>query len=203
LATAERLVLTLLENSATYHLTMWSTLGRCLKGALLLVQGDLAGLSFLRASLDWLREAGIGYWSAAYHGTLAKGMTAAGETAEARAAIDEALDQCDRSGERWCLPELLRIKGDLLRLGETAEAIEMAEDHFMKAIECARRQEALSWELRAATSLAGLWRARGKTGDAEQLLSSVYDRFTEGFETRDLRTAYALIKELKATRSHI
>jgi predicted ATPase len=88
---------------------------------------------------------------------------------------------------------LLRIKGELLRLEGSANAIDAAEDHFVQALEWARRQEALSWELRAATSLAELWHGRGKSADAHQLLTSVYNRFNEGFETADLKTAGALI----------
>jgi predicted ATPase len=113
-------------------------------------------------------------------------------------AIDEALERCERSEERWCLPELLRIKGELLRLEGTADAIQAAEDHFKQALEWARRQEALSWELRAATSLAELWLRRDKTAEADQLLSSVYNRFTEGFETADLKAARALIHEFRS-----
>src|SRR5262249_28900228 len=193
LATAERLVTMLLERSAKHSLTMWNALGRCLKGILLLAQGDIAGLAILRTALDWLREAGFGLRHAVYLGTLAQGMAAAGQTADARMAIDEALERCERSEGRWCLPELLRIKGEILRLEGTANAIEAAENHFKQALEWARRQEALSWELRAAASLAELWHRRGKTAEADQLLSSVYNRFTEGFETADLKAARALI----------
>jgi predicted ATPase len=176
---------------------LWGPLGRCLKGALLLARGDVVGLALLRAALDWLREAGFGYYDTIFLGTLAQGMAAAGRTVEARMAIDEALERCDRNEGRWCLPELLRIKGELFRLDGSANAIKTAEDHFMQALEWARRQEALSWELRAATSLAQLWHGHGKTAEAEQLLSSVYNRFSEGFETGDLRVARALITELR------
>ena len=83
-------------------------------------------------------------------------------------AIDESLGRCDRGEVRWCLPELLRIKGELLRLDGSADAIAAAEEHYKQALEWARRQEALSWELRAATSLAELWHGRGETADAER-----------------------------------
>jgi len=197
LAAAERSVTTLLEHSAKHALTVWNALGRCLKGILLLARGDTAGLTLLRAALDLLREVRFGLRYAVYLGALAQGMAAAGQTADARLAIDEALERCERSEERWCLPELLRIKGEILRLEETADAIEAAEDHFKLAVDWARRQGALSWELRAATSLAELWHRRGKTTEASQLLSSVYDRFTEGFETADLMAARTLIHEFR------
>jgi predicted ATPase len=197
LAAAERLVARLLENSAKHPLTMWNVLGRCLQGALLLARGDVAGLALLRATLDRLREARLHFWYAMFLPTLAQGMSAAEQTAEARTVVDEALDRCERTEGRWCLPELLRIKGELLRLEGSANAIDAAENHFMQALEWARRQEALSWELRAATRLAELWHGRGKTADAHQLLTSVYNRFNEGFETADLKTACALIASLR------
>jgi predicted ATPase len=196
LEAAERSVTMLLERSAKHSLTMWNALGRCLKGTLLLARGDIAGLPLLRTALEWLREAGFGLRYAVYLGTLSQGMAAAGQTADARFAIDEALERCNRGEVHWCLPELLRIKGEILRLEETADAIEAAEDSFKQALEWAHRQEALSWELRAATSLAELWYRRGKTAEADQLLSSVYSRFTEGFETADLKAARALIHQM-------
>jgi predicted ATPase/DNA-binding winged helix-turn-helix (wHTH) protein len=191
LKAAERLVTALLEHSTKHALSVWNALGGCLKGTLLLARGDIAGLALLRTAL----EARFSFRYAVFLGTLGQGMAAAGQTADARMAIDEALEQCERSEDRWCLPELLRIKGEILRLEGTADAIEAAEDHFKQALEWARRQEALSWELRAATSLAEVWHRRGKTAEADQLLSPVYSRFTEGFETADLRAARALIHE--------
>jgi predicted ATPase len=74
----------------------------------------------------------------------------------------------------------------------------VAEDHFVQALDVAGRQGALSWELRAATSLARLWRDQGRKADAYGLLAPVYDRFTEGFETADPKAAKALIDELRA-----
>ena len=95
------------------------------------------------------------------------------------------------------MAELLRIKGEICRLGESADAAREAGGYFRQALDWARRQGALSWELRAATSLAKLWHHNDKTADADKLLSSVYDRFTEGFETSDLKAARALIDVLR------
>jgi predicted ATPase len=154
-----------------------------------------------KTALDWLREARLGLWYSLFLGTLAQGMAAAGQTAEARMVIDEVLERCDRSEGRWCLPELLRIKGELPRLDQSATAVKAAEDHYLQALEWARRQEALSWELRAATSRAKLSHERRKSAEAEQLLSSVYNKFSEGFETSDLKTARALIHVLRRSRA--
>jgi predicted ATPase len=85
--------------------------------------------------------------------------------------------------------EWLRIKGELLLLQNTAGAAAAPEDYFRQALDWARRQGDLAWELRAATSLARLLRDQGRSTDALQLLRSVYEQFTEGFETVDLKAA--------------
>jgi predicted ATPase/DNA-binding winged helix-turn-helix (wHTH) protein len=194
LAEADRSAAMLLENSAKVGLNTWNAVGRCFKGAALLARGDFSGLQVLRAALDWLRETRFAVYFAAFLGTLAEGLMAAGQIAESHRAIDEALECADRNDERWCMAELLRIKGELLRQDDSDAT---AEDHFQQALDWARRQEALSWELRAAMSLAKLWHQNGKTVEATGLLSSVYDRFTEGFDTADLRTARAVLNEFR------
>jgi predicted ATPase len=104
---------------------------------------------------------------------------------------------CVREIERWLIAELLRIKGELLLLQGGSSAAAMAEDYFRQALDWARRQGALSFELRAATSLARLLRDQGRSADALALLQPIYDRFTEGFETADLKTAKALLGTLQ------
>ena len=84
---------------------------------------------------------------------------------------------------------MLRIKGELILLENAPDAAAAAEDRFRQALDWARRQGALSWELRAATSLARMWGKQGRTEEARQLLALIYDRFTEGFETADLKAA--------------
>ena len=106
-------------------------------------------------------------------------------------AIEEAIVRSEHTEERWVIAELLRVKGELLLLRGAPGAAAAAEDHFRQALDWARRQGALSWELRAATSLARLWRDQGRSADAMALLQPVYERFTEGFETADLKAAIA------------
>ena len=99
----------------------------------------------------------------------------------------------ERTGERWFLAELSRRKGQLLlRQGHT----EAAEELYRKALGIAREQEAKLWELRAAVSLAQLWRDQGSGAEAHDLLAPIYGWFTEGFGTRDLKEAKALLDEL-------
>jgi predicted ATPase len=116
--------------------------------------------------------------------------------AEGLAVIEEALAWTERTEERWRIAEFLRLKGELLLLQDSPGAAAAAEDNFRQALDWARRQGALSWELRAATSLARLLRDQSRAADAWALLQPVYDRFTEGFETADLKTAKALIDSL-------
>ena len=196
LADAERSIAMLLEYSAKPGLSRFNAMGRCLQGRLLFAQGNLAGLSILRSALDWLGETGIALRYAISLGALAEGLAGTGRLAEARTTIDEALERVESNEERWCMAELLRIKGEILRLDGSADADRTAEDCFHQALDWAHRQGALSWELRAAMSLAKLWHQNGKTAEAHDLLSAVYDRFTEGFDTADLRTARELLDEL-------
>jgi predicted ATPase/DNA-binding winged helix-turn-helix (wHTH) protein len=199
LATAERWVAMLLDRSSKHALTARNAQGRCLQGMLLLAQGDIAGVELLRTALEWLRQARFGLGHTISLGALAQGLAAAGQMAEAHIAIDEALERSDRNEERWCMPELLRIKGELVLSDGPAAAAETAESFFLQALDWARRQVALSWELRTATSLAKLWHQDGKTSEANDLLSAVYQRFDEGFDTSDLMAARALMDEFCRT----
>ncbi|HEX4184423.1 MAG TPA: hypothetical protein VHY78_01035, partial [Stellaceae bacterium] len=130
----------------------------------------------------------------------------AGQVAEGLAVIEEALEQVERTEERWPIAEFLRIRGELLLLQGAPGAAATAEDHFRQALDWARRQGALSWELRAATSLAQLLCDQGRPAEAAALLQPVYDRFTEGFDTSDLKAAKALLEafaEPSAPRTRI
>jgi predicted ATPase len=166
---------------------------------LLLAQSDFAGLAVLKTALDGLHATNFAFCTTAFLGAPAEGLTAAGQFAEAHVAIDAALERTERNDERWYMPELLRIKGEIIRSDGSADGDTAAEDYFQKALDWARRQKALSWELRAATSLARLWHRNGRTAEADELLSGVYDRFTEGFDTADLKFARGFIKELRGS----
>ena len=129
-------------------------------------------------------------------GVLAEGLGRAGRAAEGIAIIDEALAISEHHEELWSVAELLRVKAGLMLLDVTLGSALAAEDCFLQALDWARKQSALSWELRAATSLAQLWRSQARSQEAHQLLAPVYGRFTEGFETADLTAAGALLEEL-------
>jgi predicted ATPase len=112
-------------------------------------------------------------------------------------AIREAIDVSERTDLRWRMADLLRIKGELLLLQDAPSARAEAESDFRQAVDWARRQGALSWELRAATNLGRLLRDQGRSADAAAVLKPVYDLFTEGFGTADLGEAKRLLDELK------
>jgi predicted ATPase len=113
--------------------------------------------------------------------------------------LAEALTVVDKTGERWYEPELHRLKGVLL-LQLSSDHQDEAEACFQQSLDIARQQQAKSWELRAATSLARLWQQQGKRQDAYDLLAPVYNWFTEGFDTTDLIDAKALLNELEGSR---
>ena len=100
--------------------------------------------------------------------------------------VETGIEQSDGG---WITPELLRLKGELFLLQGAPAAAETAESLFRQALAAARPQGALSWELRAATSLARLLRGRGRAAEAIACLQPIYERFTEGFGTADLSAA--------------
>lgn len=194
LAAAERFAATLAEHSERYALSVWQIWAQCWQGVLLIRRGELlTGLPLLRAALEKLLTTGYVLRYTGFLGVLAEGLGAAGQTAEGLTAIDEALERSERGGGYWNIAELLRVKGELCLLQGGERAAAAAEEHFRQALEWARRQSSLSWELRAATSLARLRRDQGCAADAAAFLQAIYDRFTEGFATADLKVAQALL----------
>src|SRR5262249_35929727 len=111
--------------------------------------------------------------------------------------IGEALDAIEKTKERWCEAEAYRLAGEIALLSPERETAK-AQTYFERALSLARQQQAKSWELRAAMSLARLWRDQGKMREARELLAPVYGWFTEGFDTRDLKEAKALLSEFAA-----
>jgi len=152
------------------------------------------GLSLLRAGSSAYCATGATAWMPLYIALLAGACEIAGQIEEGAARLDQALQLVERTGERWFAAELDRQKGRLLlRRGHP----EPAEELYRKALSVAQEQEAKLWELRAAASLARLWRDQGRRKEAQQLLAPIHGRFTEGFETADLKAAKAVIDELE------
>jgi len=128
---------------------------------------------------------------------LASAHAELGQIDEARRCISEAMAVVETSKETRWEAEVNRIAGEIW-LKSPEPDIGKVEAYFERALAVARQQQTKSWELRAAMSMARLWRDQGKRGDARELLAPVYGWFTEGFDTRDLKEAKALLDELSS-----
>jgi class 3 adenylate cyclase len=171
-----------------------------MRGVAMLRAGDASGAATqIRLGMDAWNAVGSNIWLPYLRSLAAEAIALSGSDAIALQELDSSLEQVARPGweERCHLAEILRLKGWVLqRTGDE----DGAEQNFRQAIDFARSQHALSWELRCATSLGGLWAGRGEPDAAAALLVPVFDRFTEGFETHDLRAAAALIERVTGER---
>jgi len=173
---------------------LWLAAGNMYRGWALADQGEIEkGIAQMRHGIAAWRATGSEVGPAMRYSWLAEAFGKAGHTEEALAILAEGLAAVDRTGEHWWEAELHRLKGELM-LMRGADATE-AEACFHQAIEVARRQQAKSLELRATMSLSRLWQKQGKVEEARQMLQEIYDWFTEGFDTEDLKEAKALLEE--------
>lgn len=132
-------------------------------------------------------------YSSGILGALAEAQAQAGQPESGLATLAEAFALIEETDEHYCEAELYRLKGELLLLMDDASG---AEASFEQAMKVAHRQQAMSWELRAATDLARLLQKQGRMDGARQALGEIYGWFTEGFDTPDLQEAKALLEEL-------
>ena len=169
---------------------------RSMRGWALAMQGQGAeGLMQLCQGLDAYRATSAAFQRPHFLSMLAEVHRSMGQPEAGLMALSEALALVEKTGERYYEAELHRLKGELL-LQQAAPEMSHAETYFYHALEIARSQQAKSFELRAATSLARLWQQQGKRQEAHDLLAPVYHWFTEGFDTLDLTDAKALLDEL-------
>ncbi len=192
---AEHFIEELLDQSARHALASWQAEGRCFQGVLLIRRGDAAkGVQVLRSTLEEFSGNIFALRRTALLGDLAEALGHAGEMAQGLKSIDEALERSDRNEERWCIAELLRIKGELLLREDASGAAAKAEELFREGLAWASRQGALSWELRCAISLTQMWQRQARNGEGLEVLAPIYGRFTEGFETADLKSAKMILE---------
>jgi predicted ATPase len=130
-----------------------------------------------------------------YLSCLARAYAQLGQLEEACRAIGEAIKTIEETKERWFEAEINRTAGEIALISLEPDAAK-AESYFERALAVARLQQTRSWELRAAMSMARLWRDQGKREEARDLLAPVYGWFTEGFDTLDLKEAKKLLDEL-------
>jgi predicted ATPase len=128
---------------------------------------------------------------------LAKAYAELGQFDHARRCNGEAMTAIETTKQSWCEAEVNRIAGEIALKSPERDGAK-AQAYFERALAVARAQQAKSWELRAAMSMARLWRDQGKRDEARELLAPLYGWFTEGFDTLDLKEAKALLDELSA-----
>jgi predicted ATPase/DNA-binding winged helix-turn-helix (wHTH) protein len=159
-------------------------------------RGDIkGGVEALQACLQTLRAARYGMVTTWFSISLAQGLAALGRVAEGMARVEAAIRLVEANGDFAYLPELLRVKGDILLSIPQPGDVE-AEKCFVQSMELSRRQGARAWELRTAVDLAALLVGRGERENARALLRPVYEQFVEGLDTADLRAAERLLETL-------
>jgi predicted ATPase len=175
---------------------VWKALGTAMQGYLFALTGKASdAVRAITTGTTSLRSTGATLHEPRHLWHLAMAYAELGQLDDAWRCIDDAIDKVERSKEKWCEAEVHRIAGEIA-LKSLAPDTEKAENYFEHALSVARAQQAKSWELRAAMSMARLWRSQGNVQQARELLAPVYGWFTEGFDTRDLKDAKALLDEL-------
>ena len=188
----------LMQHPNWHALQSFHATGLAVRGELLVHLGETGqGTALLRAAVKAMkaeRNVLLVKWAAC---ALADGLVKCGQLDEALAVASDAITPMPDGDEALELPELLRIQADILVSTDGGES--QAEDRLVRSLDCARRQHASAWQLRTATSLARLRARQGRHQEAHEVLLDVYRTFTEGFETRDLKAADELLKEVRAS----
>ena len=183
------------ERGAPY----WKALGTAVRGWLFALTGKASdavrAITSGMSGIASLRSTGATFYEPQHLQYLAIAYAELGQFDDAWRCIDDAIDKKEKSKEKWGEAEVHRIAGEIAVNSPEPNAAK-AEAYFERALAVARQQQAKSWELRASMSLARLWRDQGKVQQARELLVPVYGWFTEGFDTRDLKEAKALLEQL-------
>jgi predicted ATPase len=182
------------EKGALY----WKALGIALQGCVLALSGNASdAVHAIASGITALRSTGATVFVPMHLLHLTRAYAELGQVDDACRCVGEAMTAVETTTERWCEAEVNRIAGEVALVSPKRDAAK-AETYFERALLVARQQQAKAWELRAAMSLARLWRDQGKVQQACELLAPVYGWFTEGFDTRDLKEAKALLEGLAA-----
>jgi predicted ATPase len=193
-ATAEADELVALADEKTAF--FWKVSGILNQGCLLVLTGKASdAVQMINSGIAAYRSTGSTVWLPLYLSYLARSYAELGQFDDARRSISEAMTAVETTKETWCEADVRRIAGEIAALLPEPDAAQ-AEAYFDRALSVARTQQAKSLELRAAMSMARLWRDQGKRDEARDLLAPVYGWFTEGFDTLDLKEAKALLEEL-------
>ena len=174
---------------------LWKALGTMQKACVLALSGNAAeAIPMFTSGITTYRSTGSRVYLPFFLLHLSGAHAEAGQFDDAWRCIGEAMAVAETTNERWCEAEINRLTGEIaLKLARRGSS--QVESYFERALAVAREQQAKSWELRAAMSMARLWRDQGKRDEARDLLAPIYGQFTEGFDTRDLLKAKALLQE--------
>jgi predicted ATPase len=179
----------------------WKARPMLYQGSLLAVTGKASDAVLVTTSaVTAMRRTGATLRLPIHLGHLARAHADLGHFDDAWRCIDEAMTAVETAKQKWCEAEVNRTAGEIALKSPQPDATK-AEAYFERALAVARAQQAKSWELRAATSVARLWRDQGKRQQARELLAPIYSWFTEGFDTLDLREAKVLLDESSRTKS--
>ena len=174
----------------------WGGWGTMQRGYVLASTGKAAeAVKAITSGIAEMRTTGTTLWMPLWLSLLAKANAEIGRFDQAWANIREATTAAETAKERWHDAEVNRIAGEIALLSPEPD-VAKAEAYFARALEVAQKQQAKSWELRAATSMARLWRDQGRRPQARKLLAPVHGWFTQGFDTLDLKQAKTLLDEL-------
>ena len=192
---ASDLIEQLIVHTGRYSLAPYRAAGIALKGELAIARDEPeTGLDLIRSALGILRAQQYNLLTTGFTGALAEGLRQIGRFEDALFTIDGAIARAKNSGVEFYLSELLRIKSQILAAQHDREP---AMNCLTEALAVARAQSALAWELRSTMALARMLSEGGQRDQARHTLALVYDRFTEGFETADLKRACALLEDLR------
>ena len=174
----------------------WKAFGMMNQGCLFALTAKASdAVQMITSGITAWRSTGATLWAPLRMSHLARAYAELGQFDDARRSVGKAMTAVETAKERWCEAEIHRVAGEIALMSPEPDAAK-AEAYFECALAVARKQQAKSWELRGAMSMARLWRSQGKPQQARELLAPVYGWFTEGFDTLDLKEAKALLEQL-------
>src|SRR5262249_44707963 len=174
----------------------WKATGMMTRGVILALTGKASdAVHMITSGVTTFRSTGSTVFTPFYLTYLARAHAELGKFDDAWRCIGEAMTAVQTTRESWCEAEIHRIAGEITLMSPEPDAAR-AEAYFKRALAIGRAQQAMSLELRAAISMARLWRDQRKRRQAYDLVAPLYGWFTEGFDTHDLRRAQALLEEL-------
>jgi predicted ATPase len=176
----------------------WAAWGMMQGGCVLALTDKVSdAVQTITSGVTAMRSTGTTMWMPLWLSYLARAHAKLGQFDDAWRCIDEAIAAVETTNERWFEVEVHRTRGEIALLSPDPDQAK-AEQYFERALMIARKQQAKSWELRGAMSMARFWDDQGKRDEARDLLAPVCGWFTEGFDTRDLKEAKALLDALAA-----